>query len=80
MILSENAKEVKLIVDPIAKPEPLVIPAGSIEARKKQPISQMPKGLANKFSREEILDLLAYLYAKGDKRHKLYKGGHKHKH
>jgi putative heme-binding domain-containing protein len=78
MILSENAKEVKLIVDPIAKPEPIVIPAGSIVARKKQTISQMPKGLANKFSREEILDLLAYLYAKGDKKHKLYKGGHKH--
>ena len=40
----------------------------------------MPKGLANKLSREEILDLLAYVYARGDMKHKLFEGGHKHKH
>ena len=31
----------------------------------------MPLGLLNKLSREEILDLLAYVYARGDKSHSL---------
>jgi hypothetical protein len=32
----------------------------------------MPKGLLNKLSREEILDLMAYLLARGDAKHTLF--------
>ena len=36
----------------------------------------MPKGLLDKLSREEILDLIAYVMAKGDKKHKVYMHEH----
>ena len=42
-------------------------------------VSMMPKGLLEKLTREEILDLEAYIAAKGDAKHKLFQGeGHHH--
>ena len=43
----------------------------------------MPKGLLDKLTREEILDLVAYLHARGNKDHAVFQGagghgGHKH--
>ena len=35
-------------------------------------MSIMPKGLLNRLSREEILDLVAYLVANGDARNPIY--------
>jgi len=40
-------------------------------------LSLMPMGLLNKLTQEEILDLVAYVYAKGDKKHMLFMD-HKH--
>jgi hypothetical protein len=40
----------------------------------------MPKGLLDRLTREEILDLVAYIAAKGDPKHKLFQGGHDHGH
>jgi hypothetical protein len=37
----------------------------------------MPKGLLDKLSRDEILDLIAYVLARGDANHRLfYSAGH----
>ena len=36
----------------------------------------MPKGLLDKLTREEILDLLAYIAAGGDPEHAVFKGDH----
>jgi hypothetical protein len=36
----------------------------------------MPKGLLDKLSREEILDLIAYIYARGDKENDLFMHDH----
>ena len=49
-----------------------------IEERTKSTTSIMPLGLLSKLTREEILDLLAYVYAKGDKKHELFEGHHDH--
>ena len=38
----------------------------------------MPLGLLNKLSREEILDLIAYVYARGDKSNSLFAHEHEH--
>ena len=38
----------------------------------------MPLGLLNKLSREEILDLIAYVYARGDKSNPLFAHEHEH--
>ncbi|MFO0868289.1 MAG: PA14 domain-containing protein [Pirellulales bacterium] len=77
MILEESPTQVKVLVDPLAKGEPAVLDKSEIEERRKSPASIMPQGLLNKLTREEILDLIAYLFARGDKKHALY-GEHHH--
>ena len=72
MILEENDDEMKVVIDPLAKGKPTIIPTSSIDERIKAKASMMPVGLLNKLSREEILDLVAYVFAKGDKKHMLF--------
>jgi putative heme-binding domain-containing protein len=79
LILEENAKELKMIENPLAKAEPVVIPVEDIESRSKSPTSIMPKGLLDKLTRDEILDLVAYIAARGDQNHPYVKStGHHH--
>jgi hypothetical protein len=40
----------------------------------------MPKGLLDKMTSEEILDLIAYIASRGDPEHALFKGAHHHDH
>ena len=77
MIVSETPTEVRVLVDPLAKGEPAVLDVSEIEERRKSSISIMPQGLLNKLTQEEILDLIAYVYAKGDKKNELF-GTHAH--
>ena len=65
LILEEKDGLVKVIENPLLKAEPTVLKVSDIAERKKSMTSTMPKGLLDKFTREEILDLLAYVIAKG---------------
>jgi putative heme-binding domain-containing protein len=78
LILQETPEEVKVIENPLAKAQPVVLKKSEIEERVKSPTSIMPKGLLDKLNREEILDLVAYIAARGDPRHKLFQGEHEH--
>jgi putative heme-binding domain-containing protein len=78
MVVEETPTIVKIVVDPLANVEPVVIQLAEIDERVKSPVSIMPAGLLSKLTREEILDLLAYVYARGDKHHMLFHAGHKH--
>src|SRR5262249_17685632 len=78
LILEENKETVKLIENPLAKAEPIVLKVSQIDSRVKSPTSLMPKGLLDKLTREEILELLAYVIARGDAKHSLFQGGHDH--
>ena len=40
----------------------------------------MPKGLLDKLTSEEILDLIAYIAARGDSRATFFHGQHEHGH
>ncbi|HUG90102.1 MAG TPA: HEAT repeat domain-containing protein, partial [Planctomycetaceae bacterium] len=80
LVLEEGAEQIKVIENPLAGTEPVVLKRGDIIERQKSPTSIMPKGLLDKLSREEILDLIAYVYARGDQRHKLFEGGEGHHH
>jgi putative heme-binding domain-containing protein len=81
LILEETPETVKVIENPLVKAEPVVLKKADIAERKKSPISIMPKGLLDKLNREEILDLIAYIAAGGNERHKLFQGGeHEHGH
>jgi len=78
LILEETAKAVKLIEDPLAKSKPVVLRPSEIASRQKSPKSIMPNGLLDRLTREEILDLVAYVVAGGNERHPLFQGGHDH--
>jgi putative heme-binding domain-containing protein len=78
IILEETPQMVKLIENPLVKAEPMVIKTSDIAERKKSDTSIMPKGLLDKLTKEEILDLVAYIAAKGNQQHKLFQGGHEH--
>jgi putative heme-binding domain-containing protein len=78
LILEETGDAVKIIENPLAKTTPLVLKKSEIETRTKSPTSMMPKGLLDKLTREEILDLVAYIVARGDPKHKVFQGEHHH--
>jgi putative heme-binding domain-containing protein len=78
IILEETKETVKIIENPLAKAEPLVIKVADIDSRKKSPISMMPKGLLDKLTRDEVLDLIAYIASRGDRKHPLFQGEHDH--
>jgi putative heme-binding domain-containing protein len=80
IVLEETPKTVKIIENPLAKTPPVVLKAADIADKKKSPTSIMPKGLLEKLTRDEILDLLAYVIARGDARHAIFQGLHEHNH
>jgi putative heme-binding domain-containing protein len=80
LIVAETPEEVKVLVDPLAQGEPAVLLVSEIQERTKSPVSIMPQGLLSKLTREEILDLIAYVYAGGDPKNKLYSEDHAHHH
>ncbi len=80
IILEETPKQIKLIENPLTKAEPIVLLTADIEAKAKSPISVMPKGLLDKLTREEILDLVAYLTARGNRQHMLFRADDAHGH
>ena len=61
LIVEQSPNAIKVLVDPLAKGEPTTIPLAEIDERTKSAVSIMPQGLLNKLTREEILDLLAYV-------------------
>ena len=77
MVVKETPDEVHVIVNPQAKAGATVIPKDELEERNAIPTSLMPAGLLDKLTQEEILDLIGYVLAKGDKDHKMYEM-HKH--
>ncbi|MCH8830298.1 MAG: c-type cytochrome, partial [Planctomycetes bacterium] len=77
MVVEETKTTVKVIENPLAKSKAIVIRKDEIDARKKLTKSIMPIGLGSRLTREEILDLIAYVFAAGDKKNKIFM---KHKH
>jgi putative heme-binding domain-containing protein len=75
LVVEESPTAYKVIENPLAKAVPIEVKKGEIVNQKKSPISLMPKGLLDKLTREEILDLVAYVVAKGDKNSPIYAGG-----
>jgi putative heme-binding domain-containing protein len=78
MIVEEKDGVVKVIENPLASTKPLELKAASIVERQKLTTSIMPKGLLDKFTREEILDLLAYVWGKADPKAKYFGPAHDH--
>ena len=59
---------------PDLDPNKLVnVDRNKIESMGPSKISMMPDGLIDTLNHEEILDLVAYLYSRGDRNHKAYR-------
>jgi putative heme-binding domain-containing protein len=76
LIMGETPTEVKVVENPQISTTPIVLRPGDIVKREKAPNSIMPKGLLDKLTMDEILDLIAYVAAGGDANHKLFQGAH----
>lgn len=66
LVIEEDEKEVTLMTDPLANCEPTILAQDEIEERYKSDISLMPAGLLDRFTEEEILELVAFVVARGD--------------
>jgi putative heme-binding domain-containing protein len=86
IILKEEGGKVTVIENPLAKgSEPVTFARSEVDTQDKVMVSIMPKGLLDKLTRDEILDLLAFIASRGDKKSPLFQGdahdhggGHQH--
>lgn len=80
LIVEETPTVVKILENPLAKAEPTLLQKSAIVARQPSTTSIMPKGLFDKLTREEILDIIAYITAEGREDNPLYhpEPGHEH--
>jgi hypothetical protein len=67
-VLEENAERLVLQPNPL-QPEKLEVKKANIDKRAPSKVSPMPQGLVNNFTKDEILDLLAYIESAGKKDH-----------
>ena len=72
LVVAETPAELSIVENPVAKAEPVRIATATIEERTTSPVSIMPKGLLDKLSRDEVLDLVAYVAARGDESSALF--------
>jgi len=65
----ESESATALVLRIAAAEDPLQISKSTIRRRGLSPISNMPAGMLNTLEKDQILDLLAYLIANGNKQH-----------
>ena len=78
LVVEESGDIIKVVENPLISTNPILIKRNEVAERQRSKVSIMPKGLLEKLTRDEILDLVAYLASRGDKNSPLFKGGHDH--
>lgn len=63
IITEQNAETVTLITNP-ESPRPQTIAREDIESLKKAPVSMMPKGLLDRYTQDEVFEILSYVIGK----------------
>jgi putative heme-binding domain-containing protein len=71
-VVDEDAEKVVIQPDPL-KPDRVTVKKEEIEKREASKVSPMPAGLADVLTAEEVLDLIAYLEAGGNKSHRAFR-------
>jgi putative heme-binding domain-containing protein len=72
LVVEETPTEVALVENPVATADPVRIRKEAIDERRTSPVSIMPKGLLDKLTRDEVLDLIAYVAARGKETSSLF--------
>lgn len=81
LVTGEKDGNLLVVENPLAKAEATPIPKGQVESLTESKVSLMPKGLLDKLTRDEVIDLLSFVFAKGDPKHPLFsREGHGHGH
>lgn len=78
MIVKEGGGVVEVIENPLSAAKPIQLKTAAIVSREASKVSLMPKGLLDKLTKEEILDLMAYVLSGADPKHKAFGTGHGH--
>ena len=68
-ILAETDDKLIVLPNALKPEEKLEIKKSEVKSRALSKISPMPEGLVNTFSKEEILDLMAYMESAGKREH-----------
>jgi putative heme-binding domain-containing protein len=71
-IINLNGDEIHVNTDMLDPNQIARVNRNQIDSMGTSKISMMPEGLLNTLSRDEILDLVAYLFSRGDRKHKMF--------
>ena len=66
IVTQQDAQAIYLVQNPLANADPIRIPREQIETMQQSKVSTMPMGQLNTLTRDEILDLLAYIRSGGN--------------
>ena len=79
LVVKESGDVIEVVENPLVSTKPVEIKRSDVEERQRSTTSIMPKGLLDKLTRDEILDLIAYVASGGNKAHALFHAdGHHH--
>ena len=78
LVIEDTPQQLKVVDNPLAPDKAVVISRTEIDEIAATDVSIMPKGVLNKLTREEVLDLLAYVLAGGDPKSPLFAEHHDH--
>src|SRR5438132_10899876 len=69
--ISQDDKVLRIVTNPLEKPKE--IPIKDIDEKRETKVSLMPEGLLTTLSKDEILDLLAYITTGAEPEHAAFK-------
>jgi putative heme-binding domain-containing protein len=78
IIVAETETQVKIVENPLVKVEPIVLDKADIDAKIQSTKSLMPEGLLDRLSDHEVMDLVAFVLARGDRTNPLYRRASDH--
>jgi putative heme-binding domain-containing protein len=78
IIVGDTQKEIRVVENPLVTVEPFVLNKEDVDVQTKSTKSLMPEGLLDRLSQHEVMDLIAFVLARGDRNHPLYQSGPSH--
>ncbi|HLF93744.1 MAG TPA: c-type cytochrome, partial [Planctomycetota bacterium] len=73
LVLKEDADALHVMTNLLKPAEVTLLPKSKVQARKVAELSLMPTGMLVTLTKDEILDLVAYMESGGDANHRLFK-------
>ena len=65
LIVAAGVNDVRVVENPLSSTQPTRVRLDQIDRRTRSAVSLMPKGLLDRYTEGEVLDILAYVYSRG---------------